>query len=134
MNRNPVLNSPDDINDKLLLQISRNELDSLTINYEFTTKFDNREDWEDYKKEQIRINPFWRASRIKPIKRIEFEIRLGKNVHSLAGAFMKFKKLRQVNIQDTSNITDMSFMFYNRQLEYFQCYEYGAHVFPCRIF
>ena len=92
MNRNPVLNSPDDINDKLLLQISRNELDSLTINYEFTTKFDNREDWEDYKKEQIRINPFWRASRIKPIKRIEFEIRLGKNVHSLAGAFMKFKK------------------------------------------
>ena len=50
MNRNPVLNSPDDINDKLLLQISRNELDSLTINYEFTTKFDNREDRRIIKK------------------------------------------------------------------------------------
>ena len=112
MNRNPVLNSPDDINDKLLLQISRNELDSLTINYEFTTKFDNREDWEDYKKEQMRINPFWRANNITPIKRIEFEIRLGKNVHSLAGAFRKFEELEYVNIHDTSHITDMSFMFF----------------------
>ena len=87
MNRNPVLNSPDDITDELIQQIINNDLDSLTINYEFTTKFDNKEDWEDYKKEQMRINPFWRANNITPIKRIEFEIRLGKNVHSLAGAF-----------------------------------------------
>ena len=58
MNRNPVLNSPDDITDELIQQIISNDLDSLTINYEFTSKFDNSEDLEDYKKEQIRINPF----------------------------------------------------------------------------
>ena len=80
MNRNPVLNSPDDITDELIQQIISNDLDSLTINYEFTTKFDNKEDWEDYKKEQMRINPFWRANNITPIKRIEFEIRLGKYI------------------------------------------------------
>ena len=36
MNRNPVLNSPDDITDELIRQIINNDLDSLTINYEFT--------------------------------------------------------------------------------------------------
>ena len=77
MNRNPVLNSPDDITDNLIQQIISNDLDSLTINYEFTSKFDNSKDLEDYKKEQMRINPFWRANNITPIKRIEFEIRLG---------------------------------------------------------
>ena len=112
MNRNPVLNSPDDITDKLIQQIISNDLDSLTINYEFTSKFDNSEDLEDYKKEQIRINPFWKANRINPIKRIEFEIRLGENVHSLAGAFREFEELEYVNIKDTSHVTDMSFMFY----------------------
>ena len=112
MNRNPVLNSPDDITDELIQQIISNDLDSLTINYEFTSKFDNSEDLEDYKKEQIRINPFWKANRINPIKRIEFEIRLGENVHSLAGAFREFEELEYVNIKDTSHVTDMSFMFY----------------------
>ena len=112
MNRNPVLNSPDGITDNLIQQIISNDLDSLTINYEFTSKFDNSEDLEDYKKEQIRINPFWKANRINPIKRIEFEIRLGENVHSLAGAFREFEELEYVNIKDTSHVTDMSFMFY----------------------
>ena len=112
MNRNPVLNSPDDITAKLIQQIISNDLDSLTINYEFTSKFDNSKDLEDYKKEQMRINPFWRANNITPIKRIEFEIRLGKNVHSLAGAFREFEELEYVNIQDTSHVTDMSFMFF----------------------
>ena len=50
MNRNPVLNSPDDITDNLIQQIISNDLDSLTINYEFTSKFDNSKDLEDYKK------------------------------------------------------------------------------------
>ena len=31
MNRNPVLNSPDDITDELIQQIINNDLDSLTI-------------------------------------------------------------------------------------------------------
>ena len=32
MNRNPVLNSPNDITDELIHQIINNDLDSLTIN------------------------------------------------------------------------------------------------------
>ena len=111
MNRNPVLNTPDDITDELIRQIINNDLDSLTINYEFSPRFVPGKDWDNYEAERIRINPFWRANKITSIKRIEFEIKLGKNVHSLAYAFMNFKKLQYVNIQDTSNITDMSFMF-----------------------
>ena len=38
MNRNPVLNSPDDITDELIQRIIDNDLDSLTINYEFTRR------------------------------------------------------------------------------------------------
>ena len=112
MYRNPVLNSPDDITDELIRQIISNDLDSLTINYEFSPKFDNGENWDEYQKERIRINPFWMANKITPIKRIEFEIRLGKNIHSLARAFMEFEELEYVNIQDTSQVTDMRYMFY----------------------
>ena len=112
MNRNPVLNTPDDITDELIRQIINNDLDSLTINYEFSPKSYKGEVWDEYKKERYRINPFWRANNIIPIKRIEFEIRLGKNVHSLAGAFVEFEELEYVNIQDTSQVTDMSYMFY----------------------
>ena len=67
--------------------------------------------WKDDNEEQIRINPFRRANNITPIKRLEFEIRLGKNVHSLARAFIEFEELEYVNIQDTSHVTDMSCMF-----------------------
>ena len=112
MNRNPVLNSPDDITYELIKQIIHNSLDSLTINYEFTKHDKDAEYWDGDYDEQMRTNPFWMANKITPIKRIEFEVRLGKNVHSLAGAFMEFKKLEYVNIQDTSYITDMSSMFY----------------------
>ena len=38
MNRNPSLNSPDDITDEQIQQIIDNNLDSLTINYEFAPK------------------------------------------------------------------------------------------------
>ena len=112
MNRNPVLNSPDDITDELIRQIINNDLDSLTINYEFTKHKIKEMNWKDDNEEQIRINPFRRANNITPIKRIEFEIRLGKNVHSLARAFIEFEELEYVNIQDTSHVTDMSFMFF----------------------
>ena len=47
MYRNPVLNSPDDITDELIRQIISNDLDSLTINYEFSPKFDNGENWDE---------------------------------------------------------------------------------------
>ena len=108
MNRNPVLNSPDDITDELIRQIIHNDLDSLTINYEFTKHKIKEMNWKDDNEEQIRINPFRRANKITPIKRLEFEIRLGKNVHSLARAFIEFEELEYVNIQDTSHVTDMS--------------------------
>ena len=61
MNRNPVLNTPDDITDELIRQIINNDLDSLTINYEFSPKFVPGKDWDNYKAERIRINPFWKA-------------------------------------------------------------------------
>ena len=114
MNRNPVLNSPNDITDELIHQIINNELDSLTINYEFTKGlFPNYSgvsyaSWYD---EQFRTNPFWKANRRRKISRIEFEIKLTSNVHSLGGAFAGLIELEYVNIKDTSNITDMRDMF-----------------------
>ena len=114
MNRNPVLNSPNDITDELINQIINNELDSLTINYEFTKGlFPNYSgvsyaSWYD---EQFRTNPFWKANQRRKISRIEFEIKLTSNVHSLGGAFAGLIELEYVNIKDTSNITDMRDMF-----------------------
>ena len=73
MNRNPILNSPDDITDELIQQIIDNNLDSLTINYEFTNKKldeGTADDWLSWHngviwhKKQMRINPFWRADKI----------------------------------------------------------------------
>ena len=109
MNRNPVLNSPDDITYELIKQIIHNSLDSLTINYEFTKHDKDAEYWDGDYDEQMRTNPFWMANKITPIKRIEFEVRLGKNVHSLAGAFMEFKKLEYVNIHGECNIKCVSY-------------------------
>ena len=111
MNRNPVLNYPDDITDELIHQIINNDLDSLTINYEFTKKFCRSRPWDDWNREQFRINPFWIANKITSLKRIDFEIKLGENVHSLARAFENLEKLEYVNIQDTSGVTNMSGMF-----------------------
>ena len=111
MNRNPVVNYPDDITDELIHQIINNDLDSLTINYEFTKKFCRSRPWDDWYREQFRINPFWIANKITSLKRIDFEIKLGENVHSLASAFENLEKLEYVNIQDTSGVTNMSGMF-----------------------
>lgn len=132
--RNPILNSPDDITDELIEKILGNDLDSLTINYEFTNCpqnfFEHVEDlfkydlgfgevfsepWSSVIDElcnfQSQINPFTRANNIKPIKRIDFEIKFGSNVHSLAFAFCNFHELEYVSIKSISNITDISYMF-----------------------
>lgn len=111
-NRNPILNSPKDITRKLINDIVNNNLDSLTINYEFTRKRLDKEKDSSWEKELYRTNPFWKANRKKELKRIEFEIILGKKVRSLAAAFMNMKSLEYVNLKDTSNVTDMSYMFY----------------------
>ena len=132
--RNPILNSPDDITDELIEKILENDLDSLTINYEFTNRpqnfLEHVEDLfeydlgfgEEFSKPrdsvigelcnfQSQINPFTRANNIKPIKRIDFEIKFGSNVHSLAFAFCNFHELEYVSIKSISNITDISYMF-----------------------
>ena len=109
--RNPIPNSPDDITNEIIQRIINNNLDSLTINYEFTRCRKNDEDWDNWENEQYRNNPFWRANSVTPIKRIEFEVRLGPGVHSLACAFLFFEKLEYVDIKDTSNVTRMDAMF-----------------------
>ena len=110
--RNPVLNSPDDITNDLIQKIIANDLDSLTINYEFTRCKNEDEEYEElWNEAQNRTNPFWRANSVTPIKRIEFEVKLGSSVHSLAYAFCGFHKLEYVNIKDTSKVTDMNGMF-----------------------
>ena len=112
---NPVLNSPSDITEELRDAIKSNQLESLTINYEFTKFIDftsisaeyGYELSEKYEKENRRTNPFYGLK----LKRINFEIILGPNVHSLAGAFVDQPELEYVNLQHVSNIVDMSGMF-----------------------
>lgn len=110
--RNPILNSPADITSDLIKRIIDNDLDSLTINYEFTrARPHDYKKWSEWENELYRTNPFIIANQEKSLRRIEFEIRLGNNVRSLAHAFMRMKDLEFVNLKDTSMITDMSGTF-----------------------
>ena len=113
LSNNPVLNSPEDITSQLVQKIIDNSIDSLTINYEFTrcNKSFDKKDYDNWENEQNRINPFWRANKVQPLKRIEFEIKLTDKSNSLACAFYNFENLEYVNIKDTSVITNMSRMF-----------------------
>jgi surface protein len=110
--RNPILRSADDITKELIRRIIDNDLDTLTIDYEFTKalgrEFKSLDDWET---SQNYINPFYRANECTPIKRIEFKVILTRNVTSLAGAFADMKELEFVNLTDTSMITNMRMMF-----------------------
>ena len=108
---NPVLNSYADITDELINKILANNLESLTINYTFTMCPGKNEEYNDWKNERNRINPFWRANNIQPIKRIEFEIKLTDKSSSLACAFYKFNNLEFVNLQDTSRVTNMKSLY-----------------------
>lgn len=107
--RNPVLNSAEDITDELLEKIINNDLDSLTINNEFTRSEIKNEDRTKYLNEIAETNQFKRANKISPLRRIEFEIVLTPNVKSLA--FAGFEELEYVNLKDTSNVSDMASMF-----------------------
>ena len=91
--QNPVINYPHDITDDLIQKIAYNQIDSLTINYEFTRCRNENEDYNQWKNEQNRNNPFWRANNIQPIKRIEFEIKQTDKSSSLACTFFYFKNL-----------------------------------------
>ena len=120
---NPVIASPDDITRKLIQQIIDNSINSLTIDYEFTRcpSFEEEdlvkreEDLVKWEKEQRKTNPFRKANNISPIERIEFEIKLTDKSHSLACAFYDFKKLKFVNIKDTSKVTNMRGMFHSAE-------------------
>lgn len=111
MNRNSVLNSPDDITEDLLKRIINNDLDSLTINYEFAYTYNDEIESQKDRSERLKKNPFIMANRIKALRRIEFEVILTPAVHSLSHAFENMYRLEYVNIKDTSNITDMSCKF-----------------------
>ena len=110
--RNPVLNSPKDITDDLIQRIIDNNLDSLTINYEFACYYDEWKNnhWECENKRKS-LNPFWMANMKKSLKSIDFKVFLGRNVHSLGCAFSYCSELEYVNLIDTSNITCMFAMF-----------------------
>ena len=115
LNKNPVLHSENDITDELIKQIYDNELESITIDYQFTRcpDYENKEDQRKYDFDRYVMNPFWRANRTVPLSRLDFEIKFTSKVKSLACAFKGFTNLKSVNIKDTSNITSMQQMFYN---------------------
>ena len=106
-----MINSPEDITRQLVQRIIDNSIDSLTINYEFTYCQRDNEQYDNWKNEQNRINPFWKANNIQPVKRIDFEIKLSDKNKSLACAFHNFTQLEYINIKDTSNVTNMRGMF-----------------------
>ena len=51
------------------------------------------------------------ANQQNSLTTINFEVKLPPKVHSLACAFYDFKKLEFVNLQNTSNVTNMKGMF-----------------------
>ena len=104
---NPVLNSPEDITDKLISRIIDNDINSLTINYEFARCRKDKEERDDWEKFRLKNNPFWRANQQKALTNISFKVKLSSNVHSLACAFYDMRELKSVNLIDTSNVTDM---------------------------
>lgn len=107
---NPTINSPSEITPALIDRIVNNSIDSLTINYQFTYCPES-ESFELWEERMNRINPFWIANQINPIKRIEFEVKLSSQVKSLDCAFYKLAELEYVNLKDTSQVTSMKWMF-----------------------
>ena len=107
----PVLDSPSDITQVLISRIIDNDINSLTINYEFTRCPNDNEYISDWEKFKLKNNPFWRANQQKALTSISFKVKLTSNVHSLACAFSGMKKLEFVNLEDTSNVTNMKRIF-----------------------
>ena len=107
----PVLDSPSDITQVLISRIIDNDINSLTINYEFTRCPNDNENMGDWEKFKLKNNPFWRANQQKALTSISFKVKLTSNVHSLACAFSGMKKLEFVNLEDTSNVTNMKRIF-----------------------
>lgn len=108
---NPVLTGPEDITDEVIDSIITGKYESITLDYQFTRTIRYEETPEEYDRWRVSNNPFVAANRRHAIENIDLEIRLGKGVTSLDGAFADLKKLKRVNIADTSGVTSMSRMF-----------------------
>ena len=93
-----VLNSPEDITDELISRIIDNDINSLTINYEFTRCENDNENIVDWKWFILKNNPFWIANQQEPLTNIRFKVKLTPKVHSLACAFQGMEKLEFVNL------------------------------------
>lgn len=118
-NKNPILNSPQDINGDVIMGIINNSLESLTINYDICTrvlfeKFKKSDDFRgEFKKYLATSNPFYLANLTKPLKSINFKIILGENVESTIGMFAFLEELESAPLMDTKKIVDMSVMFFD---------------------
>jgi surface protein len=129
--RNPALNSPDDITDDLISRIITGNLESLTVNYEFSEcrhgrilSLDIEENDEsysdsvasgrpddDYEKRRLYKNPFWRANSRTPLRNIPFRVIFTPQVTSLACAFSDFRELESANLEIPASVRDFSRMF-----------------------
>ena len=116
--KNPVLNSPDDISQELIDKIILNRLKSITINYPFT-------ECEDYTDRFMFMqpeypaplfpekNPFRIADSQSGLVRIEFKVLFGPEVTTLDCAFSDFEHLDSADISVGPNIRSMAYMFAN---------------------
>ena len=116
---NPILHSENDITIELINKIVNNELHTLTIDYNFTRCMNEGESANEYKKERMSKNIFVRIDDEYYSKWHEYgyeydiiiPVRFTSNVTTLACAFKDNQYLNYINIQDTSNINDMTSMF-----------------------
>ncbi len=153
--RNPYLESRADITDDLIYRIANDKLDSLTINYQFTACYDVRrirlailhleelskaknnvltggppERYYDVIEEDIvYANPFKLAARRYGLEAVRFPVKFGPRVHSLACAFSgteEISRLKWIEMEVLSNITDMDRMFAYSGIEHLNAEEWDT--------
>ncbi len=109
--KNPILNSKEEISEHLLDNMFKNQLNELTINYDFccSNRRNNQNDDEPNLFKRFR-NKYKNKAELFNLK---FPIKFGKNVTSIAHAFENFEELESINLIIESNITDMNSAFTN---------------------
>ena len=99
---NPVLKSKKDINGCLLQNMLKNEINSLTIDYEFVDTPD------DDKSESNPFKVFRLKYKSERNVKFNFPIYFSDKVHSIASAFEDFEELECVNLNIGPNITNLN--------------------------
>ena len=116
-NYTPVLHSEGDITDELIYKIIHGEVDSLTIDYNFTRCIKDGESINDYNEMQHSKNIFMQIDKYRGLYGnlygIRFPVKFTPKVTTLACAFKDNSHLEYINIENTSNIVDMTSMFEN---------------------